>query len=105
MKKLLITAAIALTLNACGNQKSGSDSAAETPQQIEEATMAGRAAARRIVNRVFNDSSELHGLILEANAEKSRYQLEKKHQCEAAYDSAFIATIRVTRPDLADMLK
>ena len=105
MKKLAYIGII-LLVASCGNNKSADgNGVVETPQEIEQAHMAGRAAARRIVNRVFNDSSELHSLILEANAEKSAYETAKKQKCIAAYDSAFISTIRVTRPDLAGMLE
>lgn len=71
---------------------------------IEAAVMQGRSDARRIINREYKDSMEFHGALLEANARKSAYDLEEKPKCEAAYDSAFISTIRTTRPDLARQL-
>ena len=76
----------------------------ETTAMIEAAMMQGRSDARRIVNTEFKDSMEFHGALLEANARKSAYGLEKKPRCAAAYDSAFISTIRTTRPDLAAQL-
>lgn len=97
-------AAVLLLLAGCGSGNKEAAAQEETAAEIEAAHLAGRSAARRVVNRVFRDSMELHGCILEANAERSKYELEKKTKCAAAYDSAFISTIRVTRPDLADKL-
>lgn len=105
MKKkyfMMITVA-ALMLASCGGAKE-TEATEETVAEIEAAQLAGRSAARRIVNQTFRDSMALHSAILEANSERSKYELEKKPKCEAAYDSAFISTIRVTRPDLADQL-
>lgn len=71
---------------------------------IEAAVMQGRTDARRIINREFKDSMEFHGALLEANAHKSVYAIENHPRCQAAYDSAFISTIRTVRPDLARQL-
>lgn len=100
----VIAATMLTGVVACG----GSEERAvkeETAAQIENAIKAGREDARRIVTREFRDSMEFHGALLEANARKSTYYLDTLPQCEAAYDSAFISTIRTVRPDLADMLK
>lgn len=96
--------ALLMILGSCGG-RGGEDAGKETPRQIEKAANAGREAARKVITRQFADSMEFHGALLEANAEKSRYRLDSLPRCEAAYDSAFISTIRTTRPDLADMLK
>lgn len=97
---------MAIVLAGCGNsEKKTEGEGPETPHEIEQAVMAGRSAARRVVNLVFQDSMQFHNCVLEANAEKSKYQIEHKPKCEAAFDSAFISTIRVTRPDLADKLQ
>lgn len=88
--------------NLKGDQKAEST---ETPEQIQAAHNAGREAARMIITREFADSMEFHGAILEAASRKARYQMENQPQCQAAYDSAFVATIRTVRPDLARQLE
>lgn len=97
-----------LLLGACGGnagKEAGEmEGSEETTAMIEAAMMQGRSDARRIINREFKDSMEFHGALLEANARKSAYELDKRPRCKAAYDSAFISTIRTTRPDLARQL-
>ena len=90
---------------ACGGGIKETESTEETAAMIEAAQIEGRGAARRVINRTFNDSLALQGAILEATAAKSKYQMEHKPKCEAAFDSAFIETIRTTRPDLARQLE
>ena len=106
MKVLPASAAIfAMAFMAsCGNSVKETENSEETAAMIEAAQIEGRGAARRVINRTFNDSLALQGAILEANAAKSKYQMENKPECEAAFDSAFISTIRTTRPDLARQL-
>lgn len=106
MKRLYAIPVLALAcLASCGGENRNGDAKGETEAQIEEATIAGREAARKIITRTFKDSMEFHGAILDAAAEKSRFTIEKRTQSEAAFDSAFISTIRTTRPDLANQLK
>lgn len=104
--KYFIIAILIFGLSACGG-KSGSSSADshETDAQLEEARNAGREAARKIITREFKDSMEFHGAILDANAEKSRFHIAERPESAAAFDSAFISTIRTTRPDLARQLQ
>lgn len=98
--------AIAISgISSCGNLSKETESTEETTSMIEAAQLEGRGAARRVINRTFDDSLALHGAVLEATAIKSRYQMEHKPKCEAAFDSAFIETIRTTRPDLARQLE
>ena len=93
-----------LMLGGCGG-KGENGAPQESDAQIEAARNAGREAARTLVTRQFADSMEFHGALLDANARKSAYHLDTLPRCEAAYDSAFISTIRATRPDLAAMLE
>ena len=108
MKRLMIAAAAGMLLASCGGKAAKDVDEIETSEvttaMIEAAVMQGRSDARRIINREYKDSMEFHGALLEANARKSAYDLEEKPKCEAAYDSAFISTIRTTRPDLARQL-
>lgn len=103
--KFVVFLALAGLFGACGSKEAKSlEKSEETTAMIEAAVMQGRTDARRIVNLQFKDSMEFHGALLEANAHKSAYQLENKPRCQAAYDSAFISTIRTTRPDLSRQL-
>lgn len=97
-------AAILFIGQGCTSKSTESDSG-ETPEMIEAAKNSGREAARVIITQEFTDSMEFHGAILEAASKKSGYQIEKQTKCEAAFDSAFISTIRTVRPDLARQLK
>ncbi|MDE5902483.1 MAG: hypothetical protein K2O78_06325 [Muribaculaceae bacterium] len=106
MKKYIASLALACLLGACGSKQAKEmEASEETTAQIEAAIIQGRGDARRIINRTFNDSMAFHAALLEANSHKSAYQLDNKPRCQAAYDSAFISTIRTTRPDLARMLQ
>lgn len=105
MKKALylLTGIMLILITACGNVKQIEQSE-ETTADIEAAQLAGRSDARRIINREFRDSMEFHGALLEANARRSEYEIADQPKCVAAYDSAFISTIRTVRPDLAKQL-
>ncbi len=98
---LAYTALLALCISCGSKQTKDIEQSEETTAQIEAAIMQGRGDARRIVNRTFNDSMAFHQALLEANSRKSEYELAGKPRCQEAYDSAFISTIRTTRPDLA----
>lgn len=70
-------------------------------EEIAEAAMQGRNAARTFLNRQWNDTIELMRNLLEVKAQKSRYELARHpHQAEA-FDSAFIHTIRAVDPVMA----
>lgn len=101
LRYILILPLLALIASAC----SGHSEKVESDAQIEAAVNAGREAARKIITRQFADSMEFHGAILDANAERSKLELDSLPHCAAAYDSAFISTIRTVRPDLADKLQ
>lgn len=103
MNKILILASIIFLLASCGSNKDNQQT--ESTEDIETAIIQGRGAARRVINRQFDDSMAFQSAILEANAGKSKYQMQKKPKCEAAFDSAFLSTIRTVRPDLAKLLE
>lgn len=76
----------------------------ETPEEIDSACWAGREAARPIVNNNWADTMQLQHALLEARAANSKYELEGKKKCKESFDTAFVNTIRVVRPDLANQL-
>lgn len=71
----------------------------EEAEQIENAHLDGREAARAFINREFRDSMELQLEMVNAGATRAKYDSLPK--CRAAYDSAFISTIRTVRPEVA----
>lgn len=85
-------------------EKAEAVAAQETALQME-AAKEGRTAAKEIVTRNWNDTMQLQQAILDARAKNSKYELEGKEKCKAAFDTAFYNTIRTSRPDLADQLK
>lgn len=80
-------------------------SARETAEQIQEAGLAGRDAARHIMIREITDTMELMNMLLEARAKSSQYEMEGRMKEKAAFDTAFISTIRTVKPDLATAIE
>lgn len=72
--------------------------------EIANAAIEGRNAAKEIVRKNWSDSVEIQRAVLEVRARNSRYDMEGKSKCKAAFDSAFFSTIRTVRPDLAKAL-
>lgn len=99
MRKLLYMAvAAALLLPACGKKVEKGE---ETEAEIEAAMIEGREAARVFVNTEWKDTMELQYRLLQARTRSSKYDMAKKPQSKAAFDSAFVSTIRTVRPDVA----
>lgn len=71
---------------------------------VETAKIEGRNAAKEIITKNWTDTVELQQAILEARARNSRFEMNGESKSKAAYDSAFFATIRTVRPDLAKAL-
>lgn len=93
-----------VALIACSCSPRGNQVAAEeTAEQIENARIAGREAARTFVNREWKDSLELQGHMIEAGALRAKYDSLPAQR--AAYDSAFISTVRTVRPEVAAQLE
>lgn len=72
-----------------------------TVAEIEAAQMEGREAAKLFLARDMTDTMTMQRSILEARAKQSKYVMDKKPECVAAFDTAFVSTIRSVRPDLA----
>lgn len=107
MKKLLyifLFSALSLTIWSCGKMK-GIEKGEETQAEIEAAMMEGRSAARAFINKTWNDSIELQNHLLEARTRRIPYDTVDKPECRAAFDSAFVSTIRTVRPDIAKALE
>lgn len=103
MTTLIAIAAISVV--ACSGGEKGSDQSAETEEEIEAARMDGRMTARNFINREWTDTVMLQHELLHAKSIQSKYLLEGKKRCAAAFDTAFIHTIRTVNPSLARELQ
>ena len=87
---------------ACGGNKEnkGGENAADI-----EAAMEGREAARIFLNRPWRDTIELQRQLLEARAKQSKFSAAGKQQSAAAFDSAFVSTLKTVNPSVARELE
>ncbi|MCM1291800.1 MAG: hypothetical protein NC201_06490 [Prevotella sp.] len=101
MKNLIyIITAVSFILLGCSNiEKSEGETA-----DITAAQMAGREEARKFINRPWQDTLDLQRQLLESRAKKSIYEMKNQPEQAAAYDSAFISTLRTVRPELASQI-
>lgn len=90
-------AALLLLPVSCSHAEKGEEAEAD----IEAAQIEGREAARVFVNRPWRDTVELQKQLLEARAKQSKYQIAGKPQSAAAFDSAFVSTLKTVRPEVA----
>ena len=98
----IVAACFAATLLVGCSSKGEQAAVKEEADQIEEAHLDGREAARAFINREFKDSMELQLEMVNAGASRAKYDSLPK--CRAAYDSAFISTVRTVRPEVAKEL-
>lgn len=102
LRNIITVAALAATvLTGCSN-KGDNTAVKEDADQIEAAHIEGREAARTFINRQFKDSMELQLELVKAGAIRAKY--DSMPQCRAAYDSAFISTVRTVNPEVAKEL-
>lgn len=98
---LMFGAGMMLTLGACSQTEKTEAVVAD----VEAAQIEGRNAAREFVSREWTDTMELQKHLLDAKAQQSKYLINKNPEAAAAYDSAFVSTIRSVRPDIAAQLQ
>ena len=106
MKRIYILLSAALLLCAACSRKEveAEETSAETVAEIEAAQMMGRDAARDFTGRQWNDTLDLQRHLMDVKSVQSKFELEGKKQCAAAFDSAFVSTMQTVRPELADHL-
>lgn len=73
--------------------------------EIEAAQMEGRNEAKSYVTKEWKDTLELQRLLLETRAKQSKYVIKGDTAAAAAFDSAFVSTLRTVRPDVAAHLR
>ncbi|MBD5236527.1 MAG: hypothetical protein HDS62_03180 [Bacteroidales bacterium] len=101
----LVVLTIPMSFSSCGSKGMKSvEEGEETQAEIEAAMMEGRSAARAFINKKWDDTLQLQNNILEARSKRIPYDTVDKPRCRAAFDSAFISTIRTTRPDIANAI-
>ncbi len=72
---------------------------------IEAAQMQGRKAARPLLIDNPSDTNLIRRHLREISDVKNAYDSIGRHDCAAAYDSAFISTVRSVNPGLADKVR
>lgn len=90
----LILLVIAL-VSCSGTEKTEAITAEITAAQLE-----GRKAAGYILGPEWKDTSQLQMALIDAKVKQSKYLIDGKPECAAAFDSAFISTIRTVNPSL-----
>lgn len=98
----ILSASLLTGLCACSTKGEQAE-VREEAAQIEAAHLDGREAARAFVNRNYKDSLELQHQLVEAGSRRSKY--DTLPQSLAAFDSAFISTVRTVRPEVAAELE
>lgn len=88
---------------SCGGNKD--NKAGEDVADIEAAAMEGREAARIFLNHPWRDTIELQRQLLEARAKQSKFSGAGKRQSAAAFDSAFVSTLKTVNPAVARELE
>ena len=96
MKKILLTIPF-IMLAACG----GIERSEGVTAEIEAAQMEGRNAARQFVNRTWKDTLQLQHRLLEVRSMQSKYVIDGNPEAAAAFDSAFVSTLRTVNPEIA----
>ena len=104
MYKMIISLlAAGALLTSCNGAKT--DRGEEAAADIEAAQIEGRETARKFLNRPWKDTTELQSQLLEARAVQSKYTVKGRKQSAAAFDSAFVSTLKTVRPDVARELE
>lgn len=89
-------------LTSCGSKTADGEIKVNS-KDLEQAHNAGREAARVFVSKEWKDTFQLQQMLMEANSNGS--QFDSIPRLRAAYDSAFISTIRTVRPQVAAALE
>ena len=96
-KFFILTFILTAILAGCRQTEHTEDVTAE----IVAAQMEGRRAAGIILGPEWKDSLLLQRALMDAKVKQSRYLIDGKPECAAAFDSSFISTIRTVNPSLA----
>lgn len=100
---LVAATIVAVVLGSCSSGGNKPGETVESDEQIEQARMAAREAARPFVNNQVKDSLEITTYLVKAGSTRSKY--EKLPRCRTAFDSTFISTVRTVNPQMAEAIK
>lgn len=101
-KTLIIAVSVVALLGAC----SKTNKAAEEEAEIRAAMMEGRNTGRMFVNRSWKDTTELREKLQDTrSSKKAEYDSLGKQKYYAAFDSAFVSTIRTVNHKIASQLQ
>lgn len=96
-------ASIIVLMSASCSSKGEQAEVKEEAAQIEAAHIDGRETARVFISKHYKDSLELQHQLVESSSRRSKY--DSLPRCLAAFDSAFISTVRTIRPEVAEELQ
>ena len=99
----IFLASIVALMSASCSSKGEQAEVKEEAAQIEAAHIDGRETARVFISRQYKDSLELQHQLVESDSRRSKY--DSLPRCLAAFDSAFISTVRTVRPEVAEELQ
>ena len=100
MKYIIFFLLLPIFLFSCSQTEKTEDVTAE----ITAAQMEGRRAAGVILGPEWKDTIKLQRALMDTKVKQSRYLIDGKPECAAAFDSAFLSTIRTVNPTLAKKL-
>lgn len=101
MKKLLYIIFAAIAVAGCARTEHTEAVTAE----IEAAQIEGREAARDFLHGSLTDTADMQKRLLKVRARSSKYEIEGNKEASAAFDTAFITTVRAIHPSLAKELQ
>lgn len=105
MKKTFLYFVAAVIMSSCGSKElKNTEHTEETVAEIEAAQMMGRDAAKDFVSKQWDDTLALQRDLMNVRAVQSRYVIDNKKKCAAAFDTAFVSTMRTVRPELYEHL-
>lgn len=105
MKRTLYISMISLVALVAGSGACKRTEHAESvTAEIEAAQMQGREAAREFLMGSMTDTADMQNRLLKVRALSSRYKLEGHKEAQAAFDTAFVTTVRTIHPTLREEL-
>lgn len=104
LPSLLVTAALASgSLITCGCSQM--EKSEQATAEEEAALIEGRKAAREVVRTPVRDTSDLFGRVRHVEKIRDSLYSGKDEKCRAAFDSAFIHTVKAVAPDVEKQIR
>ena len=103
IKHILACAFAVFLLCSCSSGSTENSDHKVSTSDIEKAKIAGREAARTFINQKWQDTLRRQEQLVIAGSKAAQYY--SLPQLRAAFDSAFISTVRTVRPEIAEKLE